>query len=156
MSKYTDAVEHNLKGLHAVSIGVCPGCEECREKWQDYSIEHEWDGLNWVFRVPAFDADHREPFFFKTIEAAEWYARRLFEDAWSSGEIYDEPSFSSMGCDICGSTLGGDFESWHAIEGTGAYAGELYHGERACWDCIMYLANGDEPEDWRAGAYEVE
>ena len=31
MSKFTDAVERGLKGIKAPSIGVCPGCEKCRE-----------------------------------------------------------------------------------------------------------------------------
>jgi hypothetical protein len=31
MSRYTKAVERNLEGLEAVSVGPCPGCEECAD-----------------------------------------------------------------------------------------------------------------------------
>lgn len=54
----------------------------------------------------------------------------------------DPASFSRNGCDCCGSTVGGDREVCH-----GLIDGELWHG-RACIDCVMYLANGDEPENW--------
>ena len=33
MSRYTDAVAHNLSGLTAVSTGPCPGCEDCAAAW---------------------------------------------------------------------------------------------------------------------------
>jgi len=68
-----------------------------------------------------------------------------FRDAWESGAVHDEASFSWSGCDICGSSLGGDMEPWHAIDANG----ELCHFAHACVDCILYLANGDEPDDWR-------
>lgn len=28
-SKYEAAVDHNLKGLHAISTGACPSCPDC-------------------------------------------------------------------------------------------------------------------------------
>lgn len=105
MSAYTDSVESGLEGLTAVSTGLCPGCDECRETWG-----------------------------FETLEA--------FDNAVSDGEVFAEGSFSWSGCDICGSSLGGDFQPWHAIDEDGG----LVHGTRACVDCIMYLANGEEPE----------
>ena len=66
------------------------------------------------------------------------------EKAWESGRIVSEPFFSSGGCDICGAVLGGNFEVWHGID----EKGEIVHGDRACEDCVVYLANGDEPETW--------
>jgi len=39
MSKYTDAVEYNLKGLRAVSTGICPGCEECMRQYGFNTLE---------------------------------------------------------------------------------------------------------------------
>lgn len=66
-----------------------------------------------------------------------------FEELWSSGVICAEPFFSWDGCDLCGSPLGGNFENWHATDENN----EIVHGDRACEDCVQYLANGDLPED---------
>ncbi len=60
------------------------------------------------------------------------------------GEIESESSFSWGGCVVCGSTLGGDREPLHWIDD----AGEICHEFGACVDCIIYMANGDEPSDW--------
>ena len=54
-----------------------------------------------------------------------------------------EPYFSWSNCDICGSTLGGAREPWHALD----KHNEIVHGDCVCTDCVMYLANGDEPID---------
>jgi hypothetical protein len=54
----------------------------------------------------------------------------------------DEGSFSWQSCDVCGSSLGGDRHVGHG------YSGEnLIHFDM-CVDCLMYLANGEEPEIW--------
>ena len=55
----------------------------------------------------------------------------------------DEPWFSWSPCDVCGSTLGGDREVGHGIDKNGDFM-HLH----ACTDCVIYLANGDEPEEW--------
>lgn len=135
---FIERVDRGLDGLEAVSTGVCPGCETCRDSFDDYRVADELEG----YRVPAHDKDCAEPIYFRTEEAATFFAEMLFENAWSCGEVYEESHFSGGGCDICGSPLGGDFESWHAIV---KETGELIHGERACWDCINYLANGEVP-----------
>ena len=57
---------------------------------------------------------------------------------------FAEPSFSPCGCEICGSSLGGNFEPWHGVGDNG----EIVHGDQACVDCTFYLANGDLPEKW--------
>ena len=67
-----------------------------------------------------------------------------FYDAWSSGEVCDEGSFSWHCCDICSSHLGGDRYVWHYIDSDG----EIQHEDGACVDCVMYLAYGDIPEHW--------
>ena len=67
------------------------------------------------------------------------------EEKWSNGEIDSDPSFSWSACECCGSSLGGDREVAHAI-----LDGEIIHMDGFCVDCVMYLANGDEPEEWRA------
>lgn len=75
-----------------------------------------------------------------------------FAAAYEAGEVEPEPSFSWSSCDICGSHLGGDREEWHAIvpnkDGT-LKGGEIFHGNNACVDCVVYLANGEEPERWK-------
>ena len=62
---------------------------------------------------------------------------------WESGKIFSEPSFSARGCGVCGSNLAGDLETWHAIDDN---TGTLYHFKDMCVDCVVYIANGDEPE----------
>lgn len=114
MSKFTDAVARGLKGLEAVSTGICPGCDTCCD-------EQRYDSLE------------------------------VLQSAWEAGDVFSEPSFSSLGCDICGTNLGGNFECWHYIvpsESGGVVGQGIKHGDRACVDCIMYLANGDEPDSW--------
>jgi hypothetical protein len=72
--------------------------------------------------------------------------------AWRTGEIESSAGFSWRACQICGCTLGGDREVWHAIHGEPGenLAGrEIEHWDSVCTDCIMYLANGEEPEVWR-------
>ena len=62
-----------------------------------------------------------------------------------------EAGFSSAQCDSCGSTFGGDREpgSMLPIDKRGAFD---YSREAIdcvlCVDCVLYWANGDEPEDW--------
>ena len=74
-----------------------------------------------------------------------------FEAAWEAGDIEAEGSFSWSPCGICGSHLGGDREPWHAIAGEPGddlKGREILHFSDACIDCVVYLANGDEPETW--------
>lgn len=61
--------------------------------------------------------------------------------------VGDEGHFSHYPCEICASPLGGQRYTWHAW-GTDKSVdpdGELVHGD-CCTDCLMYLANGEEPE----------
>jgi len=117
MSAYTDAVERGLKGMEAVSTGTCPGCKECMDR----------DGV-------ADAAEHRA--------------------SWSSGDLNDGyRAFSWRPCGICGSTLGGDRERWHWVsfrpDGRDGFPAirSIEHEDDACTDCVMYLANGDEPSE---------
>ena len=57
--------------------------------------------------------------------------------------FYEEGGFSSSQCDSCGSTLAGDRFTAHGI----AADKEIYHLD-ICVDCLMFHANGDEPEQW--------
>ena len=108
MSQYTDSVEAELEGLRAVSTGICPGCETCKD---DLGFE----------------------------------CLSQLQEAWESGNTVDEPHFTWSGCDICGNTLGLDAEVWHAIDEHNA----IMHFNHACVDCVVYIANGDEPEGWK-------
>ena len=54
-----------------------------------------------------------------------------------------EGGFGWQACDACGSNLAGDRHPAHAFDDDK----NLYHLE-ICTDCLMYLANGDEPESW--------
>jgi len=63
-------------------------------------------------------------------------------EAWEAGKIESEPYFSWSPCDVCGSPLGGDREDLHYVS-----EGEIYHGGEVCVDCMIYLANGDVPDD---------
>jgi hypothetical protein len=145
MSKYTDSVERGLEGLSAVSTGTCPGCETCRESFGDYKVEFDWDDAGRErYRVPAYEEFGGKKIWMRNEETAEFFARRLFAEAWSNGDVWNEPSFSHSGCDICGSEVGGDNEVWHAV----GEDGEILHFTDACCDCVMYLANGDEPGEW--------
>lgn len=56
----------------------------------------------------------------------------------------DEGHFSWEECDSCGSRLGGNRHYAHALPYD---TDEIVHIE-ICTDCLMFHANGDEPEDW--------
>ena len=99
------SIDSNTEDLTAVSTGICPGCETCREEF-----------------APALSAEE-------------------FDEAVSSGRVYDGGAFSRQGCDLCGSPLGGTFEVWHAVDTEGV----IVHGERACVDCVCHLANDALP-----------
>ena len=68
-----------------------------------------------------------------------------FDEMWHKGELCYESSFSYLECGICGSYLGGDRCVWHWL----ADDNEVQHEDDCCFDCAMYMANGDEPENWR-------
>lgn len=60
--------------------------------------------------------------------------------------IGDEAGFGRFMCDLCGSMLGGDRHYIQAV-----INGEhVPDAGRACVDCTLYMANGDEPEEWDA------
>ena len=57
-----------------------------------------------------------------------------------------EPHFSWQKCDSCGTYLGGDR---HAAAGI-LEVGNAVIPLEICTDCLVFHANGDEPESWRA------
>jgi hypothetical protein len=148
MSAYARSVARGLEGLEAVSTGLCPGCDECRSDFADYRPSEDYasdaDDAPLVWTVPALEGEQ-----FASEEAAEVAAREAFDEDVRNGSAHADPFFSWEGCDICGSSLGGDFEPWHGIAKGKSVAEGLFHGSHACVDCILYLANGDEPENWK-------
>jgi len=140
VSKYAERVARSLKGLQAVSTGTCPGCEECRAvlTGDDYYVfETDAEGTErWDYDASG------NAMGWPTEEAAETAAR----EAWrleDSGNYPDEGSFSRNGCGICNSSLGGTLYLWHWIDAKGV----IQHAEDACTDCVVFLANGDEPDE---------
>ena len=129
--KFVDAIEQNTKGLTAVSTGICPGCEQCRDEYgKRVPCGKCAAGLIGDEDCPDCDGrGWREP----TMEE--------FDEQCSTQEALCEGEFSWQGCDLCDSGLGGTFEPWHACD----VNNEIIHGERACVTCVMYLANGDLP-----------
>ena len=59
-------------------------------------------------------------------------------------QAWDEGSFSHSDCDSCGSMLSGDRFPAHAIERHPNT--HIYHID-ICVDCLMFHANGQEPEE---------
>lgn len=59
-------------------------------------------------------------------------------DEWH--DLAGEPHFSWHPCECCGSGLGGDRHPAHGVD----HDGEIVHLS-ICTDCLLYLANGEEP-----------
>ena len=78
-------------------------------------------------------------------ECAETYGQGLdaeeFEEAISTGQVFEEPWFSWNSCEICDTRLGGDRVSGHCVDADG----EICHIDGICIDCACYIANGDVP-----------
>lgn len=145
--KYTERVAHNLLGCEAVSTGICGGCPECRQAFDAYTVR-EFDGSDvnpepyWSFDATASPTAPGILRAYATEDEAEAASREAFKDDCSNGCCEGEAYFSRSECDICGSKLGGDREVWHYVAD-----GAVQHGDGACVDCVMYLANGDVPAE---------
>jgi hypothetical protein len=137
VSAYVDRVAHNLRGLEAVSTGVCPGCDECRQVERDYvpREDDESDVETWSFNARPGEV-------FADEDAAIAAARLAFDDDWHGADFSSSAGFSRGECGICGSRLGGDREVWHGIAD-----GRILHFDDACCDCVAYLANGEVPAE---------
>ncbi len=74
---------------------------------------------------------------------------KIGEDDIKTLQTYDKGSFSWVECDSCGVTLGGSRYNAHAIHKEAfAKQPDNVHHVNICTDCLMYHANGDEPENW--------
>jgi len=134
--RYLERIEHNLHGLSAVSTGLCPDCDDCRSAFGDFDVHDTEDAEMFAFR-------HSEGLSFPTEELAEEAARVAFAEAVEFQDVLAEGSFQRGPCDICDSRLGGNYFPWHAVTSDD----KILHGESACMDCVVYLANGDVPEE---------
>lgn len=65
------------------------------------------------------------------------------EEDYEAIGIASEGVFSWGSCDSCGSSLAGNRYPAHGILPNE----EIIHLD-ICQDCVMYLANGEEPEEW--------
>jgi hypothetical protein len=74
--------------------------------------------------------------------------RDTAEDPHDDGEW--EPWFSWSDCDGCGSTYGGDRSPAHGFVKMEEGGEEIIHLE-VCADCVQYIANGEEPDEWTSG-----
>jgi hypothetical protein len=140
MSKYADRVERNLEGLDAVSTGAYPGCTECAER-VGYAIDCDSEDSGELYWFVRRDRE-RLPGWYETESGAQAALMAEFRLAWEAGDALIEPSFSSAPCGICDSPLGGDREVWHGNDANG----NSLHFSDACVDCVIYLANGEEPK----------
>lgn len=69
---------------------------------------------------------------------------RAYKRQFERGEIPDEPGFSWSSCVWCEENLGGNRSVFHYVEKR-----KVYHDSGVCDNCVVYLANGEMPEDWR-------
>lgn len=69
-------------------------------------------------------------------------------------ESCDEGGFSWSRCDTCGSAFGGDRYPAHAFVENDPGKGLIHYD--VCVDCLMFIANGDEPGEWRQHPREGE
>ena len=63
---------------------------------------------------------------------------RALEAGWECGDIFEEPWFSWRRCNCCGSTLGGNRETMHAVDPDG----NILHVGGVCVDCVYFLEYG--------------
>ena len=130
-SRYVAAFEAQTKGLEALSVGAWPldPCVACA-------------GTGLADGDSCYDCDGTG----KGCECQQCPAGGDEDGA------RDEGSFSWSSCDTCGSSLGGDRFAGHALVGPGK---NIVHLD-VCCDCLMFIANGDEPEGWRESSEDKE
>ena len=126
---YVERIEYNTQGLTAISTGLCGGCEACLTEFGknvdcDCCCQDEWcDRCHITGERPPTEEE--------------------FASQAAHEEVLCEGYFSSQPCELCGSGLGGNREPWHGVDEDG----NIVHGDYACVNCTMYLANGEVPDD---------
>lgn len=127
MSDYTDRFERQTEGLAHLSIGIYPSrpCAECAGSGHDDDDEdrcHECRGT-------GLDCDCPDC-------ARHWQ---------HGGTDDDEGGFSWQDCDTCNSRLGGTRHAAHALMDDDPRRTVVHLA--VCTDCVMFVANGDEPDE---------
>ena len=108
-----------------------------------YCGREDESGEAWPSPCPSDDCPSHEPTPQDLFRDA--VAREL-QGIHSVSPTDEEPSFSWGQCESCGTYLGGDR---HAAAGILETSGEVIELD-ICTDCLVYHANGEEPETWRA------
>jgi hypothetical protein len=123
VSKFTKRYERNTDGLEHVNVGFSYTCADCLANY-GYRDQYDDDGA-----------------IVKT-------AKEVTQADWEVGKVIEEGSFSWQACDTCGTGLGGDREAAHALrQDTDAADRANWLHLSVCTDCVMFIANGDEPEE---------
>lgn len=113
--------------------------EDTMSKYTD-SIEHNCEGIDNISPGICYTCEQCQSNY--NMEADE------LMEAMDTQEVIDEGSFSWSSCDTCGSGLGGNRYIAHGRIRGGINMYGIIHLE-ICTDCLMYFANGDEPENWK-------
>lgn len=105
------------------------------------SIDHELQGLEAVSAGPCPGCSECFP------DASD-----ADEPTNDEHDLASEPHFSWSTCECCGSRLGGDRHPAHGLipNADGSLKGAALVHFDICVDCLLYLANGDEPESWES------
>lgn len=108
------------------------------------SVEHYCEGLHIAVGAAACCSECRSTYDIDDSISDDEAQEILYDAA--------EPSFSWHQCDSCGSTLGGDRHDAHgiAVSSTGFVADYDPIHMSICSDCLIYHANGEEPEQWES------
>lgn len=168
-SPFVLAIERNLAGIEPVSPGACPGCSECglaprncKLCWGLGYLEPSDDG--WEESLPAATNTDNP----RDRECPACAGSGEVPASEHERELAEEGGFSWHACDCCGSRLGGSrfpahgFLSQKLAEALakippGSPDGQVLRQEAfdhsrihldICQDCLLFLANGDEPETW--------
>lgn len=108
------------------------------------SIAHYLDGLHIATGSAASCPECCEAFGLDPDADTDENQAAMYESG-------DEGGFSWSQCDSCGTTLGGDRHTAHGWPTEPALdldaINTLYHLS-ICTDCLLFHANGDEPESW--------
>jgi len=114
-------------------------CVKCKLSDFVEAIRFNW-GDDWMIS-PGLSPSCPECQNDYSMSPREFYAK------YEAGKVADEGSFSWSSCDSCGSHLGGMRYAAHAARRGDDGKFEIQHIS-ICVDCLMYHANGDEPENW--------
>ena len=140
MSAFTDAFEHYTEGMQ-VAPGASRGCPDCMLE-EDVAVTCSSCGHSESYDMSELMTGGETLIVCCTDFKLDAEKRMTDEEYYA---LANEANFSSTQCDGCGSNMGGDRHPAHTL-----LEKEWIHIE-VCTDCLMYIANGDEPVEgeWR-------